>query len=183
FVLFYTWQLKDIGLGEVAVLLVWGPLMIGGGYYVITGTWNWNVVIASLPYALGPTTVIFGKHIDKYVEDKAKGIHTLPVILGERVSRAIVSVLMVAQYLLIVYLVVIGFFTPIVLVVVFSWPVLRLALDIFRRPKPAEPPSFYPKDAWPLWFVSFAFIHNRRYGLLLLAGMIGDLILRALLVR
>src|SRR3989304_843643 len=139
FVLFYTWPLKYIGLGEVAVLLVWGPLMIGGGGYVLTGTWNGNVVIASLPYALGPTTVIFGKHIDKYVEDKAKGIHTLPVILGERVSRAIVSVLMVAQYLLVVYLVVIGFFTPIVLVVVFSWPVLRLALDIFRRATPAGP--------------------------------------------
>ena len=66
FVLFYTWPLKYIGLGEIAVLIVWGPLMIGGGYYVITGAWDWNVVIASLPYALGVTTVIFGKHIDKY---------------------------------------------------------------------------------------------------------------------
>ena len=32
FVLFYTWPLKYIGLGEIAVLIVWGPLMIGGGY-------------------------------------------------------------------------------------------------------------------------------------------------------
>src|SRR2546430_10339218 len=29
FVLFYTYPLKYIGLGEVAVILVWGPLMIG----------------------------------------------------------------------------------------------------------------------------------------------------------
>ena len=83
FVVFYTWPLKYVGLGELAVLIVWGPLMIGGGYYVITGQWDWNVVLASLPYALGPTTVIFGKHIDKYKEDKAKGVHTLPVIIGE----------------------------------------------------------------------------------------------------
>ena len=34
FVLFYTWPLKYIGMGEVAVILVWGPLMVGGGYYV-----------------------------------------------------------------------------------------------------------------------------------------------------
>jgi len=40
FVLFYTWPLKYIGLGEIAVLIVWGPLMIGGGYYVITGQWD-----------------------------------------------------------------------------------------------------------------------------------------------
>ena len=37
FVLFYTFPLKYIGLGEPAVLVVWGPLMVGGGYYVITG--------------------------------------------------------------------------------------------------------------------------------------------------
>jgi 1,4-dihydroxy-2-naphthoate octaprenyltransferase len=60
FVFFYTWPLKYIGMGELAVLIVWGPLMIGGGYFVITGTWDWNVVIASLPYAFGVTTVIFG---------------------------------------------------------------------------------------------------------------------------
>jgi 1,4-dihydroxy-2-naphthoate polyprenyltransferase len=29
--------LKELGLGEVAAFVVWGPLMIGGGYYVITG--------------------------------------------------------------------------------------------------------------------------------------------------
>ena len=37
FVIFYTWPLKYIALGEIAVLISWGPLMIGGGYYVITG--------------------------------------------------------------------------------------------------------------------------------------------------
>ena len=35
FVLFYTWPLKGLGLGEVAVLVVWGPLMIGGGWRMI----------------------------------------------------------------------------------------------------------------------------------------------------
>ena len=65
------------------MLVVWGPLMIGGGYFVMAQQWSWNVVLASLPYVLGVTTVIFGKHIDKLREDKAKGIHTLPVILGE----------------------------------------------------------------------------------------------------
>jgi 1,4-dihydroxy-2-naphthoate octaprenyltransferase len=42
FVLFYTWPLKYIGLGEIAVLIVWGPLMIGGGYFV------WSAVLTGL---------------------------------------------------------------------------------------------------------------------------------------
>ena len=33
FVLFYTFPLKYYGLGELTVLIVWGPLMIGGGYF------------------------------------------------------------------------------------------------------------------------------------------------------
>jgi hypothetical protein len=37
FVLFYTWPLKYIGLGELTVLLVWGPLMVGGGYFADPG--------------------------------------------------------------------------------------------------------------------------------------------------
>ena len=60
FVLFYTFPLKYIGLGEPAVLAVWGPLMVGGSYYVITGEWSNNVAVASIAYALGPTAVLFG---------------------------------------------------------------------------------------------------------------------------
>ncbi|HAN69612.1 MAG TPA: prenyltransferase, partial [Halieaceae bacterium] len=69
FVLFYTWPLKYIGLGEPAVLLVWGPLMVGGTYYIVAGAWSNEVAWLSLVFALGPTTVLFGKHIDKLDAD------------------------------------------------------------------------------------------------------------------
>lgn len=180
FVLFYTWPLKYIGLGEIAVLLVWGPLMIGGGYFVITGNWSWNVVLAGLPYAIGATTVIFGKHIDKVQADKEKGIHTLPVLLGERAARYIVVLMMVLQYMFVIYLVIIRFFTPLMLVVLLALPTLRLALAVYRLSKPAEAPKEYPAGVWPLWFVAFAFGHNRRFGLLFLLGLIGDVILHGL---
>ncbi len=98
FVLFYTWPLKYIAMGEVSVFIVWGPLMIGGGYYVLTGVWNWTVIWASLPYVLGVTTVIFGKHIDKVLVDKAKKIFTLPVIIGEKIARYSVLAMMILPY-------------------------------------------------------------------------------------
>lgn len=95
FVLFYTWPLKLIGLGEPAVVLVWGPLMVGGTFAAITGVWFWEVALIGAVYALGPTTVLFGKHTDKLIEDKKKVIHTLPVILGEKKARlAVVGMLM-----------------------------------------------------------------------------------------
>lgn len=179
FVLFYTWPLKYIGLGEIAVIIVWGPLMIGGGYYVITGQWDWNVVWAGLPYALGATSIIFGKHIDKQDKDAAKNIRTLPVVIGEKAARYTVMSMMVAQYLIVAYLVITGFFSPVVLVVFFALNFLRLAYKAYRHPKPKEAPADLPPGVWPLYFVGFSFIHNRRFGLLFLLGLIGDLVWRA----
>lgn len=177
FVLFYTWPLKYIALGELAVLIVWGPLMIGGVYYVVSGIWDWNVVLASLPYALGVTGVIFGKHIDKLEMDKHKRIYTLPVILGERLSRWTVVGMLVAQYLSVIYLVAIGFFSPILLVVLFALPAFWRVVLIFRDPKPQEKPQDFP-DVWPNYFVAAAFFHNRRFGLFYLGGLILSLVVR-----
>jgi 1,4-dihydroxy-2-naphthoate octaprenyltransferase len=177
FALLYTWPLKHIGLGEVAVLIVWGPLMIGGGYYVITGEWSWEVVLAGLPYALGATTVIFGKHIDKIKADKDRGLHTLPVILGERNSRYMAIGMMVLQYLLVVVMIIGGFFTAAMLLVFLAIGKFRLAIKVFRQPKPEQPPEEYPEDSWPLWYVAFAFLHNRTYGMFFILGLLIDTLL------
>jgi 1,4-dihydroxy-2-naphthoate octaprenyltransferase len=176
FVLFYTWPLKYIALGEIAVLIVWGPLMIGGGYYVITGAWDWRIVVASLPYALGVTGVIFGKHIDKYEVDKAKGIHTLPVLLGEKRSRYVVVAMMILQYLSVAYLVLTRFLTPVPLLVLLALSTFSRMLPMFRQPKPAEKPEDFP-DVWPNYFVAAAFVHNRAFGLWFLLGLLLDMAL------
>jgi 1,4-dihydroxy-2-naphthoate polyprenyltransferase len=176
FVLFYTFPLKYIGLGEIAVIIVWGPLMIGGGYYVITGMWDWNVAIASLPYALGTTMVIFGKHIDKLKEDRAKRIFTLPVILGETAARYTALAMMAVQYLAVIYLVITGYFSPLMLVVLLSLRTLPRVWRMFSNRKPAEAPSDYPADTWPLWFVAGAFYHNRSFGMMFLLGLVLELV-------
>ena len=181
FVLFYTYPLKYIGLGEVAVILVWGPLLIGGTYFVVTGIWDWDVALVGLPYALGATSVIFGKHIDKLADDRARGIHTLPVIMGETAARWTLVTMLALMYLTVVYLVVTGFLSPVVLVVALALPKARAALAIFVKPRPTERPESWPKLAWPLYFVRMAFVHNRRFGLLFLLGMVGDVALRAVL--
>src|SRR5262249_11742701 len=101
-------KLKHRGLGEPGVLVVWGPLMIAGTYFVTTGTapgWVWA---ASLPYALLVATVLFGKHIDKIEADGSKGIRTLPVILGEAQARVVAQALMVSFFAVMALLVLAG---------------------------------------------------------------------------
>jgi 1,4-dihydroxy-2-naphthoate polyprenyltransferase len=178
FVLFYTYPLKYIGLGEIAVILVWGPLMVGGGYFVIAGAWSWPVVIASLPYALGTTMVIFGKHIDKIEADKAKKIRTLPVLMGEKAARYFTLAMMALQYLLVIYLIIIRFFSPILLVVFLALTTVPAVWKVFKDPKPVERPEWFREDTWPLYYVAMGFLHNRQFGIWYLLGMIVDVVLR-----
>jgi 1,4-dihydroxy-2-naphthoate polyprenyltransferase len=178
FLLFYTWPLKGLALGEVAVLIVWGPLMIGGGYFVLAQQWSWNVVLASLPYVLGVTTVIFGKHIDKLDMDAKKGIHTLPVVIGEKASRYAVLAMMVAPYFITLYLIAIKFFTPVMLIVLLALPAFMQYYPVFLKPKPAVKPEGQP--GWPLYFVGYAFFNNRKFGTLFMLGLLIDVALRLL---
>jgi 1,4-dihydroxy-2-naphthoate octaprenyltransferase len=163
-------RLKHIGLGEPGVFVVWGPLMVAGTFLVATGELPGWVWLASLPYAILVTTVLFGKHIDKIEPDAAKGIRTLPVILGERTARRAAQVLMVAFYPIVLLAAGVGFIGPWVALVVLGIPRLVEVLRVFERPRPDEPPPHYP--TWPLWFVGFAFVHTRRAGGLLILGLV-----------
>jgi len=171
-------SLKKRGLGEPGVFLVWGPLMIGGTYYVATGTlpeWVW---IASLPYAILVTTVLMGKHIDKIAADGPMGIHTLPVILGEPNARIVNSALMVAFYPIVLGAAAVGWIGPWVAIVVVGIPRLVGVLRTYATPKPDSRPEGYA--VWPLWFVSASFVHIRRAGALLVAGLFLNVVLPGL---
>ena len=163
-------KLKHHGLGEPSVFLVWGPLMIGGSYYAAAGSMPPAAVwIACLPYALLVMSVLMGKHIDKREADAAKGIRTLPVLLGDKVSRWLNIGLMVAYYLVIVVLVMTGRLGPWLLIVALALPRLVRVTRTHLEPKPATKPDNYP--VWPLWYVSAAFYHNKLAGGLFVVGL------------
>jgi 1,4-dihydroxy-2-naphthoate polyprenyltransferase len=162
-------RLKKRGLGEPDVLVVWGPLMVGGTYYAATGSITWEVLLASVPYGLLCTTVLMGKHIDKIPYDAPLGIRTLPVILGERRARAVTLGLMTAFYVLVALCVLVGAMPWPALAVVLALPRLAKVWPRFRRPPPDEPPPGFP--VWPLWYAALAWVHVRQAGALLLLGL------------
>ncbi len=167
-------KLKHRGLGEIGVGLVWGPLMIGGTFFVTTGTITWPVIVASLPYALLVMTVLMGKHLDKFEADRDKGIHTLPVLLGYRTARVATQAMMTAFYVIVIGLVLAGEWAIWTLLVLLATPQLVKVVAAFAKPRPDEPPPDYP--VWPLWYVSLAFVHTRWAGFLLVIGLVLNLI-------
>ncbi len=173
--------LKYVGLGEIAVLIVWGPLMVGGTYYIQTHELPLWVIAASLPYALGVTTVLLGKHLDKVDLDRSMGIRTLPVIIGERRARKLTIALVALMYATTFVLVGAGVLLPTVLLVLLALPIVPWLELAYRFPKPEAPPIEYPE--WPLWYVAIAFLHNRRFGILYILGIFLHVAARTFFLR
>ncbi len=179
FLLFYTWPLKYIALGELSLLLVWGPLMIGGTYYVLAGEWSWRAVIASLPYALGVSATLIGKHLDKMDMDREKKVYTLPVLIGCAAARAVALVMFALMFAVLLFLMAIRYFTPVLLLPFLSlFYFFRYLLPMFRAPRPKERPASYPEQAWPLWYVASSFVFTRRFGGWFLIALVADALLQ-----
>lgn len=173
FVLFYTYPLKRWALGEVAVFVVWGPLMVGGTYWAVSADWGAEILLLSIMYGLGPTVVIFAKHADKRSDDARRGVRTLPVVLGARWSGLVIAMLAMGQLALALawsvnehawsYLLVLG-----------ALPSLASCLVRAGRGRPQRRPDGYPANLWPLWYTVPAFQFARSSGLLLVLAALVD---------
>jgi 1,4-dihydroxy-2-naphthoate octaprenyltransferase len=59
--------------------------MTGDTYYFTAGQLPYHDLwLNAIPYPRVMIAILIGKHIDKLEADKAKGILTLPVLLGQR---------------------------------------------------------------------------------------------------
>ena len=179
FVLFYTWPLKYIGLGEISVIIVWGPLMVGGTYFVLSGgQWSQSMLVYALLWALGPTSVIMGKHTDKLNQDREKKIRTIPVLIGERAARLTIPLMWGLQIILLIGLVISGSFHPVLLVGLASIFYMKQPIQVYLKPRPKSAPDSFPAGIWPLYFVAYAFRVTRITGLIFISALILEIVVR-----
>lgn len=170
---FYTWPLKRLGLGELAVFLVWGPLMVGGVYWVVSGDWGPEIAMLSALFGLGPTLVVLGKHTDKRGDDAARGIRTLPVILGPVWSPRLMVVVAAGQVAGgLVWAWSTGSWAYAVLLAALpaTWRLVWVCL----RKRPTARPKGYPAHVWPLWYTAVGFRFARATGAALALGALLD---------
>ncbi|HTP03492.1 MAG TPA: prenyltransferase, partial [Anaerolineales bacterium] len=178
--LFYTYPLKYFAIGELSIFLIWGPLMIGGVFYVLTGVWDWMVILASIPVGLNVVTINLGKHTDKAKEDIVKGVRTLPVLIGETAARYVTIGAIVLSYFITFYLILVPhFFTPVLLLVLVAYKPAMAAIQRLSKPRPDGPPPGYP--IWPRWFSTVCFVHNRVFSNWFVLALIIDTLIRTFL--
>jgi 1,4-dihydroxy-2-naphthoate octaprenyltransferase len=154
--------LKSIGLGELASFVVWGPLMIFGGYFIIAGKLSLNAFLVSIPYGLGVMSILLGKHIDQEMYDVGKDIKTMPVILGDTAARLTAVALVLLMYLFTFVSVGYGALSVTALLVLLNYRKLAEAVRVLSKPRPAQKPKGYV--GWPLWYHRQCLLHNKGFG-------------------
>ncbi|MCW4050945.1 MAG: prenyltransferase [Candidatus Bathyarchaeota archaeon] len=90
FGVFYTAdpiKLKYLAVGEISVFLAFGPLMVGGAYYALTGTFSWDPMFASIPIGLLVALVLLANNIRDKDFDASVGIST--IMTSKNVSQGI----------------------------------------------------------------------------------------------
>ncbi len=193
-------RLKSIGLGELAILIVWGPLIVGGAFWALAGNSGadekqlFDAMVFSLPYALIVMAVVMGKHMDKYHDDKGKRVRTLPVLLGLPAAQRFTQGLIIAFFLASMWLAFDGHYA--MLLTLLALPRAVESMKMLGHPVPASPQEAFriafdalPEDLiegrtpdnppenlpiWPLWYVIWAFHFVKRGGAWFTIGLMAD---------
>jgi 1,4-dihydroxy-2-naphthoate octaprenyltransferase len=161
------------GLGEIAVALGFGPLMLLGAYVVQTrGALSWEPVVASLPVALLVALILYVNEIPDRRGDARAGKRTLPVRLAPTTVVTGYRLAAVAAYAILIAGVIGGVLPIPALLALLSIP---LALQVSRGLEPNY------ENPYALMAVMGVNVKVHLYaGLLLLAGYLVALAVGAL---
>ena len=105
-----------------------GPLMVIGGYYVVTGTFDWKTVAVSVPVGLLVTAILHGNEWRDIGEDARAGIVTFSIRMGRRVAHIGYVSLVVGAYLALAMAVAAKALPPASLLAMLSLPLLVRAI-------------------------------------------------------
>ena len=143
------------GLGELVIFLMFGPLLMTGAYYAITGTLNWKIVGLSIAVGLLVTNIVYSHSVLDAIPDKKMGKKTMAHLMGSKGGQITFSTaLNTLPYIIVVIGVICGQMHPAYLAVLLVLPVslwLVKSLNDFvnGREVPAEPKKWMgPMGDW-----------------------------------
>lgn len=132
---------KYRALGEPVVFLVWGPLMVGGSYYAISGELSVTPLLASIPIGLLVFLVLLANNIRDIEYDKTVVKATIPILLGAAKSLTVYAVLLAVTYAITIILVLTRVLSIFGLAALLTAPIGIGLVKIFRKkvPDTADP--------------------------------------------
>jgi 1,4-dihydroxy-2-naphthoate octaprenyltransferase len=101
-------KFKYRALGEAAVFVVWGPLMIEGAYAVQRQALSPKAFIISVPFGIIVALVLFANNMRDRAYDSRQSITTVSTLLGDRGSLLLFAGLIALAYLYVLGMIVTG---------------------------------------------------------------------------
>lgn len=97
-VLLYTTHLTRWGLGEIASGLGLGTLPVLGTYFVQSGTYTWESVIAAIPSGISLYNGLLLNEFPDVEADEKAGKKTLPIVMGKKKASLLYCMSIIAMY-------------------------------------------------------------------------------------
>lgn len=135
---FYTakpFSFKYHALGDVLIFLMYGPAIVAGTFYALTGTFSWVAVYASIPLGLLVTGILQANNLRDIIHDRKANIKTLATVFGEGFAKGEYIFLIGGAYLTVVLLVVFNILSVWALLVFLSLPIALKNLNMIKGVK------------------------------------------------
>lgn len=137
---------KYMALGDPLVFLLMGPLMVIGSYFMLSGSYSHNVLVASLPVGCLVAAILNANNLRDIAHDRQARVQTIAALLGPRRGRIEYYGLVAGAYVIVVLGVLLSMHGAWVLVVLASLPLAGRAVWRLHRSDVDEPSSIATLD-------------------------------------
>lgn len=146
--LFYPYSSK-YGVSEIVIGLIYGPLMIMGGYFALTKNFDTNLLLLSTAIFFTTLVLLHTDNIMDWEFDIKNGKKTLPLILGTK-QRAInfLKLIIVLSYGIVVFGVIFQMLNPFTLYVFLTLPIAVKLTSSIKEYVEIKDVQFKPKWYW-----------------------------------
>jgi 1,4-dihydroxy-2-naphthoate octaprenyltransferase len=137
--IFYTAgpvKFKYRALGEFAVFMMWGPLMIEGAYAVQRQSLSIKALYVSIPFGVLVALVLFANNMRDIAYDSRHNVKTMSIMLGSRKSFILFAGLIVLAYAYVLGMIITGIMSLWGLLIFLSLPKAVSLLKTFREKIP-----------------------------------------------
>lgn len=132
---FYTakpFSFKYRALGDILIFLMYGPAIVGGTFYALTGHFTWTSVYVSVPVGFLIVGILQANNLRDIIHDRAANIKTLATIFGNGFAKGEYIFLIVGSYLTIAVLVLTNILSAWALIVLLSLPLAIKNLEALK---------------------------------------------------
>ena len=129
-------KFKYRALGEFAVFMMWGPLMVEGAYAVQRQALSVKALYISIPFGILVALVLFANNMRDIDYDSRHNVKTLSIVLGSHKSYILFAVLIMTAYASVLGMIALGIMSLWGFLIFLSLPKALSLLKTFKEKIP-----------------------------------------------